>query len=77
MSGRVYLRGRVWWISYYRDGKEQRQSSGSTDQREAEKLLQLRQDGMAAERLGLQKFQGPKVERVTVGELLDAGRGQN
>jgi integrase len=42
-QGRVYMRGRVWWIQYDRDGKRHRESSGSKDREAALKLLRDRQ----------------------------------
>lgn len=40
--GRVYQRDRVWWISYYFRGKEQRESSHSVKGNDAVKLLRKR-----------------------------------
>ena len=39
-NGRVFQRGQVWWIAYYDNGQEHRESSGSRDRKEAVKLLQ-------------------------------------
>ena len=41
-SGRVYLRGRTWWIAYYDNGRECRESSRSRDRKEAARLLRQR-----------------------------------
>ncbi len=60
------------WIAYYRRGEEIRESSGSPDPRDAEKLLLRRLKEVGAEQLGARPFVGPKQERITVGELLDA-----
>lgn len=40
--GFVYLRGRTWWIKFYREGRPFYESSGSHDRAEAERLLQER-----------------------------------
>jgi integrase len=40
--GSVYQRGRMWWIAYWSRGKQLRESSGSTKQADAERLLKRR-----------------------------------
>ncbi len=42
MEGTVYLRGRIWWIQYYRGGKKFRESSGSVNRADAVRLLRVR-----------------------------------
>ena len=37
--GRVFQRGRVWWIAYYQRGQEIRESSKSERRLDAERLL--------------------------------------
>jgi hypothetical protein len=73
-NGRIFQRGRRYWIAYYRrtDGKstEVREAAGTTEH-QARKLLKQRQDELAAHRLGVRRFQGPKQERVMVKQLLD------
>jgi len=39
--------GNVWWIKYYRNGKPVRESSESTKETEAKKLLRLREGDVA------------------------------
>jgi hypothetical protein len=41
--GRIWRRGTVWWISYYQNGIEQRESSKSTVYAAALDLLRKRQ----------------------------------
>ena len=41
-DGRVFRRGRIWWIAYSHDGREYRESSESRDRRIAVKLLRQR-----------------------------------
>lgn len=50
MEGTIYLRGRIWWVQYYRGGKKIRESSGSTNRADAVRLLRVR---LAQVRLGL------------------------
>lgn len=63
--GSIYLRGRIFWISYSVNGEQQNESSGSTDREEAEALLKKRMGEVADGRaLGRSRM-------VTVGHLLD------
>ena len=41
-DGRVYQRGEVWWVAYYHDGRECRESSQSRSRKEAVRLLRQR-----------------------------------
>ena len=41
-DGRIFRRGRIWWIAYYRNGSEYRESSGRADEESARRLLQKR-----------------------------------
>ena len=63
-QGRVFLRGKTWWLSYYHRGRELRESSGSKKRADAERLLRnrLRTAGTAA-------FVGPKEERLSFDDL--------
>ncbi len=38
-TGSIYKRGEVYWIQYYRNGKPYRESSYSTKEMDARKLL--------------------------------------
>jgi integrase len=60
----VYLRGAVYWIKYYRNGKAYRESSGSKKESDACKLLKRRLGEIT-----LGRFVGPDAERVTIREL--------
>jgi integrase len=62
--GTVYKRGRVYWVQYFRDGKPCRESSKSTKQSVAIRLLKIR-EGQIAER----KFPGLRCEKVRFEEL--------
>ena len=45
--GNHYLRGNIWWIKYYRNGKPYRESTKSRSESYAKKLLKLREGEMA------------------------------
>jgi integrase len=66
-QGRLFRRGRVYWIAYYHRGEEIRESAGSERESDARRLLRerLRTAGTTA-------FTDPKVERVTFDELAEA-----
>jgi integrase len=77
-DGRVFQRGKRFWISYYAPDpdqpgrrKEFRERGGRTPE-EARRLLKQRRKEVAVHDTGIRPFQGPKQERVTVEELLDA-----
>ena len=38
-DGRVFRRGQIWWVAYYFDGQECRESSQSRDRKDAVRLL--------------------------------------
>ena len=41
-DGRVFQRGQIWWVAYYQDGREYRESSKSRERKEAVRLLRQR-----------------------------------
>jgi hypothetical protein len=57
---RIYKRGTVYWIQYYRGGKYYRESSGSDKLSDAKKLAKVREGAMAAG-----KFVNLNVEKTT------------
>jgi integrase len=65
--GSTLLRGRTWWVRYSVDGVEHRESAKSDREADAMALLKARW-----KQIGSGRFVGPRVEKVTVGELLDA-----
>jgi len=65
-DGGVYLRGRIWWVTYSNNGEKVCESSGSDKEAEARKLLKKRMGEIVSGH-----FIGPDAERVTVGELAD------
>lgn len=64
-QGRIFRRGRRWWIAYYYLGREVREPSRSTNAKVAERLLK---DRLGAIYAGT--FIGPQQARVTVADLL-------
>ena len=64
--GSLFLRGKVWWVKYYRNGRPFRESSRSTKREVAARLLKKRV-GQIAEG----KIVSPAAERVRLAELLD------
>ncbi|MBX7135032.1 MAG: site-specific integrase [Fimbriimonadaceae bacterium] len=65
--GRTFKRGQIWWIAYYFDGDEHRESTRSTDQAVARRLLKDRMKQIHSGR-----WVGRDEERLTVCDLLDA-----
>jgi integrase len=76
-EGRVFRRGGTWWVSYYgpaEDGssREYRESSGSSDERAARRLLRERLREVGNYRKDGAAFEGPNVGKLTVAHLLDS-----
>lgn len=69
--GRVFKRGRLWWIAYSYKGEEKRETSHSEDKTEAEALLGRRLAEIGADRTGSKPFRGPEMGRVLVTELVE------
>jgi integrase len=65
-TGCLYTRpgSTVWWIKYSVNGRAFRESSRTTNKRQAQKFLQTRLG-----EIGTGTFSGPSVERVTIEEL--------
>ena len=47
-DGRVFQRGQIWWVAYYHDGREHRESSKSRERKDAVRLLRTRIGEIAA-----------------------------
>ncbi len=65
-TGSIYLRGRIWWVQYYRQGRPFNESSKSTEKADAEKLLRKRLGEIAEGR-----FQGLTPERITIRQICE------
>jgi integrase len=64
--GTIYLRGKTWWIQYYKDGRPYRESSRSQKKTVAKRLLDKREGAIAEG-----KEPGVKFDRVKFDELKD------
>ena len=47
-DGRVFQRGKIWWVAYYQGGREYRESSKSRERKQAVRLLRQRIGEIAA-----------------------------
>jgi integrase len=67
-TGRIYQQkgSSVWWIKFYRNGEPFRESTGTSDKRNAIRALNQR---LAEVTTG--KFLGPVIERVGIEELAE------
>lgn len=66
-EGRIWLRGRIWWIQYYANGIQHRESSESEDREDAERLLAKRVAEIDAD-----TFIGPAAKRLRFEEMKEA-----
>lgn len=66
-EGRIYRRGRIWWIQYYRNGRRVFESSHSENERTALNLLRRRLGQLAA---GIAPL--PRAQRISYENLRDA-----
>jgi hypothetical protein len=72
-DGRCCLRDRTWWVQFYVDGKQQRESAKTTDQETGEKYLRRRLKEVHAHELDPSTpFVSRHDKRRTIAELLDA-----
>jgi integrase len=62
--GTIYLRGKTWWIQYYKDGRPYRESSRSEKKTVAKRLLDKREGAIAEG-----KEPGVRFDRVKFDEL--------
>jgi hypothetical protein len=60
-------RGRTWYVEYWRNNLQHRESSHSDQERKAVKLLRQRRDEMARD-----EFIRPRTNKVTMSVLFDA-----
>jgi len=61
MTGTVYRRGRIWWIGYVVDGQQHCESTGATNKRLAQNILNLRIAEIIEGRYRLPKSNPPKL----------------
>jgi integrase len=62
--GMIYLRGKTYWVKYYRNGKPYRESSKSEEIGKAKRLLKIREGQCESG-----TFTGLKIERILFDEL--------
>ena len=67
-DGRVFQRGEIWWVAYYHDGRERRESSKSRERRDAVRLLRQRVGEVST---GLLDGRRAVPRRVTMLDLFD------
>jgi integrase len=67
-DGRVFSRkgSRFLWCAYYVRGEEQRESTGTTDERKAWQFLRRRMQEVGADLIGAKQFVGPQAERIKI-----------
>jgi len=70
-NGRIFQRGKIFWIAYYLRGKEFRESTQSADPKAAEKILKARLREVGADMIGARTFTTPKASRLTIHDLLE------
>jgi hypothetical protein len=70
--GRLYHQqgSAIWWMAFYKHGKQIRMSTGEVDEKKAERALKLKLQERDAELGGGRKMVLPKQERFRVSELL-------
>ena len=66
-EARIWLRGRMWWIQYYANGIQHRESSQSEDREDAERQLAKRRAEIDAD-----TFIGPAARRLRFEEMRSA-----
>ena len=66
-NGRVFQRGSIWWIAYYHQGREHRESSRSRERKEAVRLLRQRIGELAA---GGPLMPQPKRAKIRGGRMM-------
>ena len=70
--GRTFQRRSTWWIAYSHRGKEYRESSGSTSEAQARKLLKKRvgEIALAHDIAAASKWQQPGENPLLTGSFL-------
>jgi integrase len=71
-DGRVFLRGTTYWCAYNLRGVEHRESTGTSDEKQAGKFLKARLREVGADLLGARTFVTPRASRLTVAQLCEA-----
>jgi hypothetical protein len=61
-----------WWISYYHNGKEYRESTKSENEAVARAKLRAKLKEIGAVARGYETFVTPRAEKQTISQLLDS-----
>jgi integrase len=69
-KGRIFRRGDTLWVAFYRDGKEHRESSHSSDEPVAQDLLDKRLREVANDADGIATFTEPQSRRLKISDLV-------
>jgi integrase len=69
-KGRIFARNGIRWIAYYKDGKEYRESSPSSDGPVAQDLLDKRLREVANDAEGIATFTEPQSRRLKISDLV-------
>ncbi len=67
----IYLRGKIWWISYFVGGRQRFESSRSPKKRDAQQLLDIRKGAAREGRLRLTKTKSPRFDEYAKRFLLN------
>ena len=71
-NGRIFKRGEIWWVAYYHEGREYRESSKSRERKEAVRLLRQRVGEVSAGVVqGRRVHRGTRARRVRMLDLFD------
>lgn len=72
-DGRIFKRGKTWWMSFYVDGREQRESTKTNDEEKARKTLRAKLKEVHAHELDPTKpFLTQRHRKRSIADLLDA-----
>jgi integrase len=69
-KGRIFRRGDTLWIAFYRDGKEHRETTHSSDETVAQDLLDKRLREVANDADGIATFTEPQSRRLKISDLV-------
>jgi integrase len=75
-DGRIFPRGKVWWMAIMIDGKEHRESLRTTDEKEALRRYKDRRDTKTAADRDLDDFVTPKQRKILVSELCELRKNE-
>ena len=69
--GSIYKRGNVWWIKYYRNGKPERESTRSSKEADAKRLLKKREGEISEGKLPGIYFDKVRFDELAEDFLVD------